>query len=148
MGVTIYACKIKKRVEDPIDTDELLKITERDKCEPFEVGYYEYECCKPYVDMSYGTNMDFLDALRDFQDEYDKYYAFDTMLSLSGTECCVSYTYAKDMLNELETHLKDADAYIHKRFGEDYGGFVWWCYKEYIEVLKECVRVQGVVWYR
>lgn len=163
MGVFICPCKLCNKVSDSIDFDEyqklmdeyeskgmeLVRIRDNDKCEPFESGIYVYETCKPTMDMSYGTNLDFIDCLRDFYDETDKIGSFSTTTDNSNTDGCISYGIAKDMLEEFDEGLKNGvEAYIYERYGEDYGNLIWYNYRQYMGVLKACVDNSCIIRYK
>lgn len=168
MGVFICPCKLFDKVYESCDSDkykklmnvyeskglEVVRIKDNDKCEPFESGVYVYETCEPTMDMSYGTNLDFTDCLRDFYDDYDgdepdKLGTFLTTTDNSNTDGCISYVIAKDMLEEFEEGLKNGiEAYIYKRYGEDYGNLIWYNYRQYMGVLRACVDNSCIIWYK
>lgn len=162
MGVFICPCKIGDRVSESCEFSdyekllgeyngkgvELVRITDAEKCVPFECGIYTYETSAPNVDMSYGSNWDFLECLRDFYDETDNIGTFSTTLGNSGIDGCISYTIATDMLKEFEEgHRNDVKTYIYGCYGEDYGNLIWYNYKQYMDVLNECVRINGIIRY-
>lgn len=144
MGVFICPCKIKEKVGNIGDDKEydadVLKIDGDFIIEPFERGYYTYECSKPSISISYGSNQDFISCISDLDP-----YGFSVTLSSCGIDNAVSYKCAEEMLAEFDGHLSEAEVFIYERFGEDYGAFIWRIYKEFIEVLKECIKLQGVV---
>ena len=163
MGVFICPCKLCNKVSDSYDFDdyqklmdeyenkgmELVRIRDDDKCEPFESGIYVYETCKPTMDMSYGTNLDFVDCLRDFYGETDKIGSFLTTTDNSNIDGCISYIVAKDMLEEFKEGLKNGvKAYIYERYGEDYGNLIWYNYRQYMRVLKVCVDNSCIIRYK
>lgn len=162
MGVIIFPCIVKNKIGELSDKDKYAELQE--KCEnedlaiitmddeylskPFDVGYYSAVGQKPCVSISYGTYDDFRCALEDMEDETESYNGgFNTTLTSGGIDNCVSYKIAEEMLSEFEAHLECAKDYFYKRFDEDYGEFIWGNYKRYIDVLKECCKVKGVVRY-
>lgn len=144
MGVLIYPCKIKERVgnlDDEKEFDEdVLRIDGDFIIEPFDGGYYTYESAKPQISSTYSEYGDFLSCLAEFG-----FCDFSITLGSCGTDNVASYKCAEIMLEEFEGHLSDAKKHIYKRFGKEYGEYIWWLYKEFIGVLKECIKLQGVV---
>lgn len=163
MGVLINACKLCEKVGDACkDENEyydilkkydelgisLITIDEVRPCPPFKNGIYTYEAFDIDVSISYGSNWDFLESLDDFYDTIDEVGSFSVTRSNSTIDGYVSYITAKDMLEEFENGVKNGvKGYLYERFDEEYGGFMWSVYKRYMEVLRECVRVSGIIRY-
>lgn len=166
MGVFIYPCKIKEKISDIVHGEEYNELLEKyeemgeeilslermneydDFISPFEEGIYTYEGGGKYdVDFSYGGNMDFLTQLERMGEDNDDCNAFSTTLSASGIDNCISYTTAEEMLAEFEKYKDKAEQHFIKWSDDDYGEYMWHAYNRYMEVLKECVEIKGVVRY-
>lgn len=166
MGVFIYPCKIKEKVSGLTKTNEemdalyekydaikeelvVLENTSKydDFISPFEEGIYTYEGGKADVTISYGTYSDFLQRLENMRDEDGiKHYAYDTTISASGIDNCISYKVAEEMLEEFKEYQEQAYNFFHKE-DDDYDTFLWNIYKSYMEVLQECIELKGIVRY-
>ena len=164
MGVFIYACKLKERVSDLVKNEDefdaiIKKYEDLDEevmaidhkydphAIPFVDGIYTYEGGDASVDMSYGGNGDFLDALDDIAEEIDECRPFDVTLDVHGIDWVVSYEFATAMLEEFTKHEKVMKDYLIKRYGEDDGQFYCQCYDNYIKVIKECIEFKRVIRY-
>lgn len=168
MGVFIYPCKIKERVSGLTDTNEEMdalyakydalkeelvvlenKTMYDDFISPFEEGVYTYDSGKSDVDISYGTYDDFLRRLESLRNEedVDYFHAFSTTLYASGIDNCISYKIAEEMLEEFKQYQTQAERYFNEYDGDEYGEFLWCVYKNYMEVLQECVELKGIVRY-
>lgn len=163
MGVLINACKLCEKVSDACkDENEyydvlnkyeeqgisLIYIDDIRPCPPFKNGFYTYETSNIDVSISYGSNWDFLESLDGFYDTIDEVGSFSVTRSNSTIDGYVSYITAKDMLEEFENGVKNGvKDYFYERFDEEYGDFMWSVYKRYMEVLRECVRISGIVRY-
>lgn len=162
MGITINVCKIKRKLgnlgdrcnsfEDECDKENLTLVTlDSDRfSSPFGMGYFSAEGIEnPYLSISYSTYDDFRCCLEDMESDTEEYKGgFDMTLSASGTDNCVSYETATEMLEEFEKHTECAEKYIHRRFGEDdYGDFMCNVYKQYAKILKECIKIKGIIQY-
>lgn len=161
MGVIIYPCKIKERIgglREGKEREELLeKYTSKGKdilymlhsdlSEPFGTGFYTYDGVDTHVSMSYSTNWDFYCCLEDIDSEIEENGCFATFLDAHDIDNSISYTIAEKILDEFEIHKGEVNKYMHKRFGDEYGDLLWYNYLRYVEVLKECVEIKGVVRY-
>lgn len=159
MGVFIDAYKVKKRICDILtdedfdaiklewgkNNEEIITLSDDDNNDyddvTFENGVYNVQGGNNYTDMSYSSWIDFRDTL----DEMDA--DFHNTLSVSGIEGWISYNTAESVLEELETNKEEVEKTLLKRFGDDYGDFLWRKYERYIEVMKECVELKGIVLY-
>lgn len=168
MGVFIYPCKIKEKVSGLAKTDEemyalyakydalneeivVLENTSKydDFISPFEEGVYTYETESGYADIhiSYGTYSDFLQRLEDFREVVDDWHAFETTISASGIDNCISYKVAEEMLEEFKQYQEQAEKYFIEDDNDDYGEFLWGRYNDYMDILQECVELKGIVRY-
>lgn len=158
MGVFIGAYKVKKRICD-ILTDEDFDIIQKEfgknneevitlsDCDnnddvTFEDGVYNIQSVSNYTHISYSSWIDLLDALKDTDAD------FYNTLSVSSIDGWISYNTAENVLEELVTNKEEVEKTLLKRFGDDYGGFLYEKYERYIDVIKECVGLKGIVLYR
>lgn len=162
MGVTIYACKVKKRVGELCNGKEwdnlldeysengkydLLEIKDEKLSEPFGVGVFTYESCGKSISMSYGTNWDFREYLEWLEEENENYNCFYNTLNAHSIDNSIPYPIAEEMLKEFEGNKELFEKHANERFGEDFGEFMVNIYNGYIKILRECIEVKGVVRY-
>lgn len=166
MGVFIYPCKIKEKISDIVYGEDYNKLLEKyeemgeeilplegmneynDFISPFEEGIYTYESSgKHFIDLSYSSNIDFLQQLERIGEDNGNRNAFSVTLSESGIDNCISYTTAEKMLAEFEKYKGEAEKHFVEQSDNDYGEYMWNIYNRYIEVLKDCIEIKGVVRY-
>lgn len=166
MGVFIHPCKIKDRVRGLVSNEEMNALYEKydalkedilvlentskydDFISPFEEGVYTYDGGHTYISISYGTYGDFLQRLENLADDADTSYTFSTTISASGIDNCISYKVAERMLGEFKQMEAKAEKYLIKDESDEYGKFLWNIYKQYMEVLQECIEIKGIVQYK
>lgn len=165
MGVLIYSCEIGEKltwVSDCLyksksngiyhkDGENILIIENKSPnqalIEPFDDGVYFYKDGGIGFDMSYTSNEDFRNCLERMADTIEGKCGFSVTLNASGIDHCVGYIIAEEMLKEFEEYEDVARDFFVKFDEDDYGEFLYGCYKEYMKVLKECIKVKGVVRY-
>lgn len=164
MGVFIYPCELIERVSDNVTEDEmdilrtkydqegkeLVRVKNMNQYHnyiaPFQEGIYVYEGHNPSVDMTYGFNCDFLQSLETMSEECDLAMSFYNTLETSTIEGVAGYEIAEKMLEEFETNKEVAIKYLD-RHGDSYGRTLCNIYLNYLLVLKECVKIKGIVKY-
>lgn len=166
MGVFIHPCKIKERVCGLVSNEEMDALYEKydalkedilalenkskydDFISPFEEGVYTYDGGQSHIGISYGTYGDFLQQLEVLADVTNDIHTFSTTISASGIDNCISYKVAEEMLGEFKQMEAKAEKYLIKNESDEYGKFLWNIYKQYMEVLQECVEIKGIVQYK
>ena len=166
MGVFIYPCKIKEKVCGLVSNEEFDALYEKydalnedilvlentskydDFISPFEEGVYTYDGGHTYIGISYSTYGDFLQQLENLADVTNDIHSFSTTISASGIDNCVSYKVAEEMLGEFKQMEAKAEKYLIKDVSDEYGKFLWNIYKQYMEVLQECIDIKGIVQYK
>lgn len=166
MGVFIHPCKIKEKVCGLVSIEEMDALYEKydalkedilvlentskydDFISPFEEGVYTYDGGQSPISISYGTYGDFLQRLENLADVTNDIHAFSTTISASGIDNCVSYKVAEEMLEEFKQMEAKAEKYLIKDESDEYGKFLWNIYKQYMEVLQECIEIKGIVQYK
>ena len=166
MGVFIHPCKIKEKVCGLVSNEEIDALYEKyddlnedilvlenaskydDFISPFEEGVYTYDGGHTYIGISYSTYGDFLQQLENLADVTNDIHAFSTTISASGIDNCVSYKVAEEMLGEFKQMEAKAEKYLIKDVSDEYGKFLWNIYKQYMEVLQECIEIKGIVQYK
>ena len=166
MGVFIYPCKIKEKVCGLVSNEEFDALYEEydalnedilvlentseydDFISPFEEGVYTYDGGHTYIGISYSTYGDFLQQLENLADVTNDIHSFSTTISASGIDNCVSYKVAEEMLGEFKQMEAKAEKYLIKDVSDEYGKFLWNIYKQYMEVLQECIDIKGIVQYK
>lgn len=166
MGVFIHPCKIKEKVCGLVSNEEIDALYEKydalnedilvlentskydDFISPFEEGVYTYDGGHTYIGISYSTYGDFLQQLENLADVTNDIHSFSTTISASGIDNCVSYKVAEEMLGEFKQMEAKAEKYLIKDVSDEYGKFLWNIYKQYMEVLQECVEIKGIVQYK
>ena len=166
MGVFIHPCKIKEKVCGLVSNKEIDALYEKydalnedilvlenkskydDFISPFEEGVYTYDGGHTHVGISYSTYGDFLQQLEVLADVTNDIHTFSTTISASGIDNCVSYKVAEEMLGEFKQMEAKAEKYLIKDKSDEYGKFLWNIYKQYMEVLQECVEIKGIVQYK
>lgn len=166
MGVFIHPCKIKEKVCGLVSIEEMDALYEKydalkedilvlentskydDFISPFEEGVYTYDGGQSHISISYGTYGDFLQRLENLADVTNDIHAFSTTISASGIDNCVSYKVAEEMLEEFKQMEAKAEKYLIKDESDEYGKFLWNIYKQYMEVLQECIEIKGIVQYK
>ena len=166
MGVFIHPCKIKERVCGLVSNEEMDALYEKydalkedilalenkskydDFISPFEEGVYTYDGGQSHIGISYGTYGDFLQQLEVLADVTNDIHTFSTTISASGIDNCISYKVAEEMLGEFKQMEAKAEKYLIKDVSDEYGKFLWNIYKQYMEVLQECVEIKGIVQYK
>lgn len=166
MGVFIHPCKIKEKVCGLVSNKEIDALYEKydalkedilalenkskydDFISPFEEGVYTYDGGQSHIGISYGTYGDFLQQLEVLADVTNDIHTFSTTISASGIDNCVSYKVAEEMLGEFKQMEAKAEKYLIKDVSDEYGKFLWNIYKQYMEVLQECVEIKGIVQYK
>ena len=166
MGVFIHPCKIKEKVCGLVSNKEIDALYEKydalnedilvlenkskydDFISPFEEGVYTYDGGHTYIGISYSTYGDFLQQLENLADVTNDIHSFSTTISASGIDNCVSYKVAEEMLGEFKQMEAKAEKYLIKNESDEYGKFLWNIYKQYMEVLQECIEIKGIVQYK
>ena len=166
MGVFIHPCKIKDRVCGLVSNEEIDALYEKydalkedilvlenkskydDFISPFEEGVYTYDGGQSHIGISYGTYGDFLQQLEVLEDVTNDIHTFSTTISASGIDNCISYKVAEEMLGEFKQMEAKAEKYLIKDKFDEYGKFLWNIYKQYMEVLQECIEIKGIVQYK
>ena len=166
MGVFIHPCKIKEKVcglvsNKEIDAlyekydalkEDILVLENKSKYDafisPFEEGVYTYDGGHTYIGISYSTYGDFLQQLEVLADVTNDIHTFSTTISASGIDNCISYKVAEEMLGEFKEMEAKAEKYLIKNESDEYGKFLWNIYKQYMEVLQECIEIKGIVQYK
>ena len=166
MGVFIHPCKIKEKVCGLVNNEEMDALYEKydalnedilvlentskydDFISPFEEGVYTYDGGYTHIGISYSTYGDFLQQLEVLTDVTNDIHAFSTTISASGIDNCVSYKVAEEMLGEFKQMEAKAEKYLIKDESDEYGKFLWNIYKQYMEVLQECIEIKGIVQYK
>ena len=166
MGVFIHPCKIKEKVCGLVSNEEIDALYEKydvlnedilvlentskydDFISPFEEGVYTYDGGHTYIGISYSTYGDFLQQLENLADVTNDIHSFSTTISASGIDNCVSYKVAEEMLGEFKQMEAKAEKYLIKDVSDEYGKFLWNIYKQYMEVLQECIEIKGIVQYK
>lgn len=166
MGVFIHPCKIKEKVCGLVSNKEIDALYEKydalnedilvlenkskydDFISPFEEGVYTYDGGHTHIGISYSTYGDFLQQLENLADVTNDIHTFSTTISASGIDNCVSYKVAEEMLGEFKQMEAKAEKYLIKNKSDEYGKFLWNIYKQYMEVLQECVEIKGIVQYK
>ena len=166
MGVFIHPCKIKEKVCGLVSNEEIDALYEKydalkedilvlentskydDFISPFEEGVYTYDGGQTHIGISYSTYGDFLQRLEVLTDVTNDIHAFSTTISASGIDNCVSYKVAEEMLGEFKQMEAKAEKYLIKDVSDEYGKFLWNIYKQYMEVLQECIEIKGIVQYK
>ena len=166
MGVFIHPCKIKEKVCGLVNNEEMDALYEKyddlnedilvlentskydDFISPFEEGVYTYDGGHTYIGISYSTYGDFLQQLENLADVTNDIHTFSTTISASGIDNCISYKVAEEMLEEFKQMEAKAEKYLIKDVSDEYGKFLWNIYKQYMEVLQECVEIKGIVQYK
>ena len=166
MGVFIYPCKIKEKVCGLVSNEEMDALYEKydalkedilvlentseydDFISPFEEGVYTYDGGQSHIGISYSTYGDFLQQLENLADVTNDIHTFSTTISASGIDNCVSYKVAEEMLGEFKQMEAKAEKYLIKDVSDEYGKFLWNIYKQYMEVLQECIEIKGIVQYK
>ena len=166
MGVFIHPCKIKEKVCGLVSNKEIDALYEKydtlkedilvlentskydDFISPFEEGVYTYDGGHTYIGISYSTYGDFLQQLENLADVTNGIHTFSTTISASGIDNCISYKVAEEMLGEFKQMEAKAEKYLIKDKFDEYGKFLWNIYKQYMEVLQECVEIKGIVQYK
>ena len=166
MGVFIHPCKIKEKVCGLVSNEEIDALYEKydalnedilvlentskydDFISPFEEGVYTYDGGHTYIGISYSTYGDFLQQLENLADVTNDIHTFSTTISASGIDNCVSYKVAEEMLGEFKQMEAKAEKYLIKDVSDEYGKFLWNIYKQYMEVLQECIDIKGIVQYK
>ena len=166
MGVFIHPCKIKEKVCGLVSNEEIDALYEKyddlnedilvlentskydDFISPFEEGVYTYDGGHTYIGISYSTYGDFLQQLENLADVTNDIHTFSTTISASGIDNCVSYKVAEEMLGEFKQMEAKAEKYLIKDVSDEYGKFLWNIYKQYMEVLQECIEIKGIVQYK
>ena len=166
MGVFIHPCKIKEKVCGLVSNEEIDALYEKyddlnedilvleytskydDFISPFEEGVYTYDGGHTYIGISYSTYGDFLQQLENLADVTNDIHSFSTTISASGIDNCVSYKVAEEMLGEFKQMEAKAEKYLIKDESDEYGKFLWNIYKQYMEVLQECIEIKGIVQYK
>ena len=166
MGVFIHPCKIKEKVCGLVSNEEFDALYEEydalnedilvlentseydDFISPFEEGVYTYDGGHAHIGISYSTYGDFLQQIENLADVTNDIHAFSTTISASGIDNCVSYKVAEEMLGEFKQMEAKAEKYLIKDESDEYGKFLWNIYKQYMEVLQECIDIKGIVQYK
>ena len=166
MGVFIHPCKIKEKVCGLVSNKEIDALYEKydalkedilvlentskydDFISPFEEGVYTYDGGHAHISISYSTYGDFLQRLENLADVTNDIHTFSTTISASGIDNCVSYKVAEEMLGEFKQMEAKAEKYLIKDKFDEYGKFLWNIYKQYMEVLQECIEIKGIVQYK
>ena len=166
MGVFIHPCKIKEKVCGLVSNKEIDALYEKydalkedilvlentskydDFISPFEEGVYTYDGGHAHISISYSTYGDFLQRLENLADVTNDIHTFSTTISASGIDNCVSYKVAEEMLGEFKQMEAKAEKYLIKDKSDEYGKFLWNIYKQYMEVLQECIEIKGIVQYK
>ena len=166
MGVFIHPCKIKEKVCGLVSNEEFDALYEKydalnedilvlentseydDFISPFEEGVYTYDGGHTYIGISYSTYGDFLQQLENLADVTNDIHTFSTTISASGIDNCVSYKVAEEMLGEFKQMEAKAEKYLIKDESDEDGKFLWNIYKQYMEVLQECIEIKGIVQYK
>ena len=166
MGVFIHPCKIKEKACSLVSNEEMNALYEKydalkeeilvlenkskydDFISPFEEGVYTYDGGHTHIGISYSTYGDFLQRLEVLADVTNDIHAFSTTISASGIDNCVSYKVAEEMLGEFKQMEAKAEKYLIKDESDEYGKFLWNIYKQYMEVLQECIEIKGIVQYK
>ena len=166
MGVFIHPCKIKEKVCGLVSNKEIDALYEKydalkedilvlenkskydDFISPFEEGVYTYDGGHTHIGISYSTYGDFLQQLAVLADVTNDIHSFSTTISASGIDNCVSYKVAEEMLGEFKQMEAKAEKYLIKNESDEYGKFLWNIYKQYMEVLQECIEIKGIVQYK
>ena len=166
MGVFIHPCKIKEKVCGLVSNEEIDALYEKydalnedilvlentskydDFISPFEEGVYTYDGGHTYIGISYSTYGDFLQQLENLADVTNDIHTFSTTISASGIDNCISYKVAEEMLGEFKQMEAKAEKYLIKDVSDEYGKFLWNIYKQYMEVLQECIEIKGIVQYK
>ena len=166
MGVFIHPCKIKEKVCGLVSNEEFDALYEKydalnedilvlentskydDFISRFEEGVYTYDGGHTYIGISYSTYGDFLQQLENLADVTNDIHTFSTTISASGIDNCVSYKVAEEMLGEFKQMEAKAEKYLIKDVSDEYGKFLWNIYKQYMEVLQECIEIKGIVQYK
>lgn len=166
MGVFIHPCKIKEKVCGLVSNKEIDALYEKydalnedilvlentskydDFISPFEEGVYTYDGGHTYIGISYSTYGDFLQQLEVLADVTNDIHTFSTTISASGIDNCISYKVAEEMLGEFKQMEAKAEKYLIKDKSDEYGKFLWNIYKQYMEVLQECIEIKGIVQYK
>ena len=166
MGVFIHPCKIKEKVCGLVSNEEIDALYEKydvlnedilvlentskydDFISPFEEGVYTYDGGQTHIGISYSTYGDFLQQLENLADVTNDIHSFSTTISASGIDNCVSYKVAEEMLGEFKQMEAKAEKYLIKDESDEYGKFLWNIYKQYMEVLQECIDIKGIVQYK
>ena len=166
MGVFIHPCKIKEKVCGLVSNKEIDALYEKydalkedilvlentskydDFISPFEEGVYTYDGGHAHISISYSTYGDFLQRLENLADVTNDIHTFSTTISASGIDNCVSYKVAEEMFGEFKQMEAKAEKYLIKDKSDEYGKFLWNIYKQYMEVLQECIEIKGIVQYK
>lgn len=166
MGVFIHPCKIKEKVCGLVSNEEIDALYEKydalkedilvlentskydDFISPFDEGVYTYDGGHTYIGISYSTYGDFLQQLENLADVTNDIHTFSTTISASGIDNCISYKVAEEMLGEFKQMEAKAEKYLIKDVSDEYGKFLWNIYKQYMEVLQECIEIKGIVQYK
>ena len=166
MGVFINPCKIKEKVCGLVNNEEMDALYEKydalnedilvlentskydDFISPFEEGVYTYDGGHTYICISYSNYDDFIQQLENLPYVTNDIHTFSTTISASGIDNCISYKVAEEMLGEFKQMEAKAEKYLIKDVSDEYGKFLWNIYKQYMEVLQECIEIKGIVQYK
>lgn len=151
MGIFIEPCEIKEKVSEVVDNEKFVKLYQQYEKEnqklialkninAFEDGIYIYKSHNTNISVSYTTNYDFIDSLRNISE-----FGFSTTLSVHTIDGYIPYTLATDMLDEFVTNNTIASEYYDN--GTEYDSFLWNIYQNYMKVLTATINIKGIIYY-